>query len=403
QAVAAFGGSFDAQKMSIHARTSAFNKTVFDPYVNMLRVTSEGFSGAVGGADSMHIGPFDEPIRTPDRFSRRIARNVQIVLQEEARFTVPIDMGGGSYTIEKMTHEFASSAWGIFQSIEKDGGMLSAILSGKVQAIAAETAARRAKNIETRQDVILGTNMYANLAEKKIEAPQVDRKQVKKLREDEVTAYRRNNMLYSMEEQFVALEKSFKAPDGGCVDAAAEAIEKGASLGDVFGVLADLDKNRPVVRALKIERSTEAMEALRKRMEDWLEKTGQRLQIFLANMGPIPQHKPRADFTSGFFEVSGFQLLGNTGFETADAAADAALASGAPIVVICSTDATYPDYVPALTARVKAAKPETTVIVAGKQPAEAEKAFKDAGVDDFIHVRANCYALNKTLQEKYMR
>ena len=96
QIVAAFGGNEDAQKMTIHGRTSAYNKTVFDPYVNMLRVTSEGFSGAVGGVDSMHLSPFDEPIRTPDRFSRRIARNVQVMLQEESRFTMPIDLGGGA-------------------------------------------------------------------------------------------------------------------------------------------------------------------------------------------------------------------------------------------------------------------------------------------------------------------
>ena len=87
---------------------------------------------------------------------------------------------------------------------------------------------------------------------------------------------------------------------------------------------------------------------------------------------------------------------------TAEEAADAALASGAPVVVICSTDATYPDYVPTIAQRIKAAKPDITVIVAGKQPAEVTETFNAAGVDDYIHVRANCYEINKKLQEKYM-
>jgi methylmalonyl-CoA mutase len=403
QFVAAFGGSEDSQKMRIHGRTSAYNKTVFDPYVNMLRVTSEGFSGAVGGVDSMHVSPFDEPMRTPDRFSRRIARNVQIMLQEEARFTMPIDMGGGSYYIEKMTHETAVAAWGIFQGIEKDGGMLAAIRAGKIQAMTAQTAAKRAKNIETRQEVILGTNMYANLAEKKIEIPQIDREQIQKAREEEVAAYRRNGKFFSLEEQFATIGKSLSDVRGKSIDAAVEAILAGATLGDIFEILSDVEKDYPDAVPLTIHRSAAAIEALRKRMDEWIEKSGGRLQIFLANMGPIPQHKPRADFTIGFFEIAGFQMLNNGGFETADAAADAALASGAPVVVVCSTDATYPDYVPALAARIKSAKPEITLIVAGKQSAEAEKAFVDAGVDDFIHVRANCYELNKKLQKKYMR
>jgi methylmalonyl-CoA mutase len=402
QLVAAFGGNEESQKMAIHGRTSAYNKTVFDPYVNMLRVTSEGFSGAVGGADSMHLAPFDEPIRTPDRFSRRIARNVQIMLQEESRFNVPIDMGGGSYYIEKMTNNFAEAAWSIFQGIEKEGGMLAAIKAGVPQSMSEATAARRAKNIESRQDVILGTNMYANLTEKKIDIPTIDREQLKKARTDSVSDYRRKSMIFALGEKLSAVENCFSDHLRWAMDAAIEAIQNGATLSELFEIVADLGDERLAVRPLKISRAAKTFEILRTHMDQFLDKTGKRLQIFLANMGPIPQHKPRADFTCGFFEVSGFEMLNNSGFESSEAAADAALASGASIIVICSTDATYPDYVPAVVSRIKEAKPEATVMVAGKQSADIEKSFIAAGVDDFIHVRANCYELNKKLQEKYM-
>ncbi|MDR0578851.1 MAG: acyl-CoA mutase large subunit family protein [Candidatus Accumulibacter sp.] len=402
QIVEAFGGSDEARKMTLHARSSAFNKTVFDPYVNMLRVTSEGFSGAVGGVDSMHLAPFDEPIRTPDRFSRRIARNAQIMLQEEARFVMPIDMGGGSYTIERLTHEFAETAWRLFQDIEKNGGMAAALAAGAPRAMAAATAAKRAKAVETRVDVILGTNMYANLAEKKIEAPRVDRAALKKARVDEVAGQRRAYRLFSLGFDLTRIEEGFSGAGGDAVELAIDAVASGATLGELSEVLAGLDAARPEAPPLRIARLAESFENLRRRVETKFAGEGRKLRIFLANMGPIPQHKPRADFSRGFFEVAGFEVLGNEGFETVEAAADAMFASGALVAVICSTDATYPDYVPRLTRRIKAVKPDTTVIVAGKQPPEATEAFNAAGVDDYIHVRANCYEINRKLHDKYI-
>lgn len=384
QIVAAFGGNEDAQKMKIHGRTSAFNKTVFDAHVNMLRITSEGFSGAVGGVDSMHLGPFDEPIRTPDRFSRRIARNVQIMLQEESRFTMPIDMGGGSYYIEKLTDDFAQATWSKFQQIEAAGGVVEALKAGLIQGMIAETAAKRTKKIEGRQHEILGTNMYANLIEEKIEAPVVDRAALKA-------------------ERVAAVAAAKGSADVAAVKTVADAVaaaEAGATIGEMTAALAGGEATS--VEALKIARAAEPFEEVRKRAEAYKAKNGKALQIFLANMGPIPQHKPRADFTKGFFEVAATEVLGNEGFATVEEAAKAAIASDAPVVVVCSTDPTYPDYIPTLVPMIKEAKPEVTVVVAGRQKPEVEEAFKAAGVDDFIHVKANCYALNKKLQDKYM-
>ena len=124
-----------------------------------------------------------------------------------------------------------------------------------------------------------------------------------------------------------------------------------------------------------------------------------RPKVFLANMGPVRQHKARADFSTGFFDVGGFEILSNAGFKDVPAAAEAALASGAEIVVVCSTDDTYPEIVPDLTRAIKAAKPETVVVLAG-YPADFVEAFKAAGVDEFIHVKANCRAVNEALLKR---
>lgn len=401
QIATAFGADVKAGKMTIHGRTSAYNKTIYDPYVNMLRITSEGFSGAMGGVDSMHLAPFDEPIRVPDRFSRRIARNAQIILQEEARFTMPIDMGGGSYYIEKMTDEFARAAWALFQEIEGIGGMAKAILQGYPQKKTAETASRRAQAIATRQDVILGTNMYANLLEKPVEVPETDFAAIRQRRVDAVADYRMKHASTSLPELLAALSRHLEEKTPAAVDSAMQAAMNGATLGDLASFPPLTGAVPETAPALHIHRAAEAFEELRGASERYLAASGKRMSIFLANMGPIPQHKPRVDFSRGFFEVAGFEMLNNSGFATSEEASAAALASGARIMVICSSDATYPDYVPGLAAAVKAAKPEMTVIVAGKQPPEVEQAFRAAGVDDFIHVRSNCFEMNRNLQSRY--
>lgn len=402
QLVAAFGGSLEAQRMVIHGRTSAFNKTVFDPYVNMLRVTSEGFAGAIGGVDSMHTAPFDEPIRTPDRFSRRIARNVQVILQEESRFTMPIDMGAGSYAIERFTHEFGQAAWGIFQDIESAGGMADALAQGLPQAMAAATAAKRSKAVETRSDVILGTNMYPNLSEKPMTAPLVDRAALKRGREADVAQFRRAAGLHTRGLNLGDFQTALASCSSGAVDFAVEAVASGATMGELFRTMAERDAARSVATPLRIARLAESFERLRQSVEATFAATGRRVRVFLANMGPVPQHKPRADFSRGFFAVAGFDVVGTDGFETADAAAVAALASGAPVIVICSTDATYPDQVPLLARRIRAESPDSTIIVAGRQSQEATASFDAAGVDEYIHVRANCLELNQRLHERYV-
>lgn len=117
-------------------------------------------------------------------------------------------------------------------------------------------------------------------------------------------------------------------------------------------------------------------------------------------MGPIPQHKARAEFSTSFLQVGAFEILGNNGFKTTDEAAAAAKESGADAVVICSTDAAYPDIVPELAPKLRAALPEATIYLAGAAPKDLEPGYREAGVDDFVSVRANCYKILQFLQKK---
>ena len=397
--IKAFGGNDTSQKMTIHARTALWNKTIHDPYVNMLRTTVESFAGVVGGCESMHVGCFDEVVRIPDEFSRRISRNTHTILKEETHLNEIIDPAGGSWYVENLTDEIARKAWELFQNIEKQGGMTKALQAGFVQEQLKQTAEKRAANLSTRKDVFVGTNMFPNLGEKPLELRECDYETLQKNRSGDITNYRITQGADIESTLTEKLSKLLKTAPTGIMETAIEAVSSGATLGNVEKALHSAEEILPNVEAVNIHRGTEMFEALRAATEAYLAKTGSRPQIFMANMGPIPQHKARADFSVGFFEVGGFEMLKNDGFATADDAADAAIQSGAPAVIICSTDATYPELVPPLTQKIKAANPDTTIILAG-YPKDSIEAFKEAGVDEFIHIRANLYQILVNLMKK---
>ena len=394
--VAAFGGGEDSQKMRIHARTSGWNKTLYDPNVNMLRSTTEAFSGVLGGCDSMHIGPLDEVARVPSDFTRRVARNAHTVLRDEAGLNRTVDPAGGSWYVENLTDTVARKGWDLFREVEKQGGMAKALEAGYPQDQVAAVAAERAKAYAQRRDIFVGTNMYPNVADEPLEVSDVDHASLQQTRTAELKAYRD-----SVDPQWrqSALEKLAQATPDNRVEAAVHAVLGGATVGDLCAALATEERMDPLIDPVKIQRGADAFEKLRRRSEAFAERTGARPKVFLANMGPIPQHKARADFSRGFLEVGAFDVIGNEGFPTVDEAVKAALDSGAPAVVICSTDKTYPELVPPLTKGIKDGKPDTMVLVAG-YPSDQIEAFKQAGVDDFIHLRANCYELLDKLQNR---
>ena len=397
QVVASFDGDVEAQKMVIHARTATWNKTEVDPWVNMLRVSTEAFSGIAGGVDSMHVSPFDEIFRTPNEFSRRIARNVHIVLKEEGHFDKVVDPAGGCWYVEKITAQLAEKAWKLFQDVEAAGGMLAALEQDLPQGAVAQTAAQRAKNVATRTDRFVGTNMYPNLLEKPQLAEPFDHQGFQQQRINAVKAHANTVDSQACGTALASLPERLSIIDGELMTRAIAAFRQGATLGMVAGALQG-DAKEIAVTPLNIHRGAEPFEKIRRATEAFTARTGATPKLFLANMGPIPQHKARADFSTAFFNVGAFETIGNNGFATVDEAVQATLASGAKAVVICSTDATYPEIVPSLARQLKAADPGMMIILAGF-PKDLVDAFKEAGVDEFLHARVNALELLTKLQQ----
>ena len=266
-----------AYKLFINATTSRWNQSVYDPYVNMLRSTTEAMSSAVAGADSISVLPFDNAYKEAGDFGYRIARNQQLLLKEESYLDKIVDPAAGSYYIENLTNEIAKGAWEHFLKAEEAGGYCKALRAGLVQDEVMETARKRDLDIATRKTTILGTNQYPNLLEK--------------------------------------MGEKIEENSHCCC-----CCEKGDE-----------------VKVLKPYRGAEAFEELRLQTE----RAAHRPKVFLLTYGNLTMRKARSGFATNFFGVAGYEIIDNPGFATPEEGAKAALESGAEVVVLCSSDDEY--------------------------------------------------------------
>lgn len=381
--VAALGGDAVAQNLQLHAVTARRTKTLRDPWVNMLRTTTEAFSAMAGGADALTTRGFDEVLGPSDAFARRIARNVQIILNEEAHVTHVADPAGGSYYVEAMTDALARDGWKQLQQLEAAGGIAAALQAGKLQAEIAELAAKRESAIGKRAQAITGVTEFANLAEEALVRP-------------------------TPGASAGATQPGPGAPDaaaavaaakpGARLEAAVAAFGQGVQLGQVVAALAAGSKPF-TIEALPVRRHAARFEALRARAEAHAAKSGKAPSAFLANLGPIPKHKARASFTSGFMNAGGIAVQDNEGWKTPEEVAKAFADSGTKLAVICGSDDQYPEWVANL-APLLAKAGAIEIFVAGRPPADQEAAWKSAGVTGFIFMGADVAAVLTSLLDR---
>jgi methylmalonyl-CoA mutase len=388
RAVAALGGNETAQKLSLHVRTSQWNKTAWDPYNNLLRTTVEAFAGVLGGCESMQVGAFDEVVRMPDDFSQRVARNTQLVLQKECNLDQIIDPAGGSYYIEVLTAELAEGAWKLFQDVEKLGGMEAALRAGVPQKTVAETASARFKAVARRRDAIVGVNQYANTKEKPLDLRPVDTHAFYHRRTQQVASHRTAMEDADNADVLAKLARVVEVSSPELLDASIAAVSAGATLGEITRAIRISDSPSTAITPVCIGRASQQIEKLRSDMEKFIAAKQERPQVFLCNLGSLRDHKARADFSRGFFSVGGYDVVSPAGFKTPELAAEAFIKSPAQVAVICSTDENYPTLVPPLAAAIRAAKPGAIIVLAGF-PQDQIEAHKKAGVDEFIHIRAD--------------
>jgi methylmalonyl-CoA mutase len=268
----------ESMKMDIHCVTSEWNKTIYDPYVNLLRTQTEAMSAILGGTDSLTVEPFDTVFRHPDEFSERIARNQQLILKEEAYFDKVADPAAGSYYIENLTSLIAENAWKLFIEIEDQGGFLSCLKSGIIQKKLADSAAKRINDLASRKTILLGTNQYPNTLEKVSDT--------------------------------VDLKRIFgeKTTEGDLLVNPVSLL-RGSVQYDKLRIATDRSARRPVV--------------------------------FLMPLGNPAMRKARSQFSANFFGCGGYEIIDNEGFDNIQVAVQQAIESKADLVVICSSDEEY--------------------------------------------------------------
>lgn len=310
QMVKAFGAA-DPQnmKMIVHSETGMFNKTVYDPYVNLLRTQTEAMSAALGGAHSITVLPFDGLFRNPSDFSERIARNQQILLKEESYIDKVTDAPGGSYYIENLTASIIDQAWKLFLETEEKGGFLAALREGFIQKQIREMAARRDQNIALRRENLLGTNQFPNFSE--------------------------------------TIKEELASP--------------------VF-LPVDFTLENPEVETLKPYRAGQSFETLRYKTDRYA-LSHKRPSAFMMTMGNLAMRKARAQFSCNFFAVGGFGVIDNNGFSSPEEGLAAARQTGSEIIVLCSSDEEYAEIVPAL---LPLLKPEEILVIAGNPACRAD-------------------------------
>ncbi len=396
----AYNVSEENRKIYIHGKTTEYNQTIIDPYVNILRATTEAFSAVIGGVDALTTCPFDQVFNVPDNFSRRIARNTQIILKEESHLDHVIDPAAGSFFVESLTAQIAESVWQLFLKIQDMGGMLNAIKQGFIQDEISKTAEARKKDYAKRKSVLVGTNMYANPKEKLSETKTQNFDEIYKKRVEYIQKYRISGDDQKHKSILEKLQKIADSKSYDLVESAIEAYIDGAAIGEVASSIRSSGKEEIKVKPLNIHRASEIFEELRFAAENYKVKTGHKPKVFLATMGPIKQHKARADFSRGFFEVGGFEVMyPSNGFSNPEEAIAEALKSNAEIVTICSTDDTYPEIVPPIVKGIKSCSPKTIIILAG-YPKDQIDLHKKSGVDEFIYLGSDAHSIISGLLER---
>jgi len=325
-------------RMSIHATTSRWNKTLYDPYVNILRTTTEAMSAAIAGVEVISVGPFDLRYKNTDEFSYHIARNQQIILKEESWLDKVADPAAGSYYIESLTEQLAASAWALFQETEAKGGLIQCMESGIIQDYITASASVKEEDIATKKIIFLGTNQYPNQAE--------------------------------------LMRPSITKPK------------------PVAGIVKET-----AFRPLQLQHATSSFEAIRLATEDFVARGGKKPLVFLFTYGNLAMQKARASFITNFFACAGFEILDNPGFETIEEGVQACQRMQPDLVVYCSSDDEYPALVAGAFAPVQHACPACMQLVAG-QPTAHLDSLKQAGIQDFIHIRRNILTTLTHYQEK---
>lgn len=393
--VSAYGVESHSVKPWVRAQTSTYDWTRYDRHVNLLRATTETFSAIVGGVDAVTVAPFSRLDSEDDDFSRRISRNIQIILRDESHLDRVVDPAGGSYYVEWLTQQLIDKAWKLFVEIDEAGGYLEELKSGKIQALIKRSRQTRSQDLAKRKQLLVGINAYANVKE---EAPGKANGEtgfvcVKRVEKKQQVESKADNNRLAREN----LLKCIRDNSGDVIQLLAQGYADNQSIFDLH--ISDPGNEPLQVLPFDFSRLSEPFETLRDRTATRIQDGRGPVRVLLLTMGPAAEHKARADFSKMFMEVAGFEVV----YPETLNGIDDALAKGREckpeIAVLCSTDERYPELVAALPQPLKTALPGLTMVLAGNPRDLAEK-FRQEGIDEFLFLGCDALKVLNDLFDK---
>ena len=342
-----------------HCQTSGWSLTEQDPYNNIVRTTIEAMSAVFGGTQSLHTNSFDEAIALPSKFSARIARNTQLILQEETGITHVADPWAGSYMMESLTQTLADEAMEIINEVEELGGMTKAIESGMPKYKIEESAARRQAKIDSGYETIVGVNKYRKEKEEPIEVLHVDNAAVRKKQIDRIRKVKENRDEEEVQRTLKALTESARTGEGNLLELSVAAAKARATLGEIsYAMEVEFDRHVPkdtIVRGAyqKIatevsgEKSKKEFEDAMKRVKKFGEDEGRNPRILVAKVGQDGHDRGAKVISSGFADL-GFDVDVGALFQTPEEVARQAIDNDVHVVGISSLAAGHNTLVPQL-------------------------------------------------------
>lgn len=368
-----------------HCQTSGWSLTAQDPFNNVARTCIEASAAAFGGTQSLHTNALDEAIALPTDFSARIARNTQIYLQEETQINRTVDPWGGSYYVEKLTHDIAQKAWELIQEVESLGGMTKAIEAGIPKLRIEEAAARKQARIDSSQDVIVGVNEYVLKKEDPLQILDVDNEKVRSGQMQRLAQIKSSRSNEKVVQALEKLTECAKTGTGNLLALAIDAAKERATLGEisdalevVFGRHKAQIKSFTGVYSKEIKKDP-SFEKARQLANEFAELEGRRPRIMIAKMGQDGHDRGAKVVATGYADV-GFDVDIGPLFQTPKEAAQQAIENDVHILGVSSLAAGHKTLVPQVIEELKNhGREDIMVIVGGVIPPQDYQFLFDKG------------------------
>ena len=368
-----------------HCQTSGVSLQEQDPYNNVIRTAYEAMSAALGGTQSLHTNALDEAIALPTDFSARIARNTQLILQEETGITHVVDPLAGSYYIENLTAELADKAWALIEEVEEMGGMTKAVASGMPKLRIEETAARRQALIDRGQDVIVGVNKYRKDKEDPIDILDVDNVKVRASQVARLDHIRATRDQAACDAALAELTRRTRE-GGNLLEAAVEAARARATVGEIsMAMEEEFGRHRAEVRTLAgvygaAYEGDEGFAQIQRDVETFAEEEGRRPRMLVVKMGQDGHDRGAKVIATAFADI-GFDVDVGPLFQTPEEAAQDAIDNDVHVIGISSQAAGHKTLAPKLIQALKdAGAGDILVICGGVIPQQDYEFLQKAGV-----------------------